>query len=239
MVQRRLYPARPLQLPGYDIAGGVFPAESTCGDYFDFVPMPDDALALVVADVSGHGLEPALMMAETRAYLQPLARTTEDLKSIAEAITGFLAADLEDHMFVTMLLAKLDPASGRCSYVNCGHPSGHVVDRSGEGVAELKSGGLPLGLFPERWQCTEQEFVLGEGEMLVLVTDGVLESRSPGGAEFGSGGLLEVLREHHRDPAREIVERACRAVRGFVQGQKQLDDMTIVVCKRQAGPPSS
>jgi PAS domain S-box-containing protein len=239
MVQRRLFPARPLELPGYDIAGGVFPAESTCGDYFDFVPMPNDALALVVADVSGHGLGPALVMAETRAYLQPLARTTEDLRSIADAISGFLAADLEDHMFVTMLLAKLEPASGRCSYVNCGHPSGHVINRSGEGAAELKSGGLPLGLFPERWQCTEHEFVLGEGEMLVLVTDGVLESRSPGGAEFGSEGLLQVLREHHRDPAREIVERVCRAVRGFVHGHKQLDDMTIVVCKRQAGPPSS
>jgi serine phosphatase RsbU (regulator of sigma subunit) len=95
---------------------------------------------------------------------------------------------------------------------------------------------MPLGLFPEQWRCTEHDFALGEGEIAVLVTDGVLESQSPSGVEFSSGRLLEVLREHHRDPAREIVERVYGAVREFAHDEKQIDDITIVICKRHTEP---
>jgi len=235
-VQRRLFPAAPPQLPGYDLAGAVFPAEATSGDYFDFIRISDDALAIVVADVTGHGFGSALVMAEVRAYLRSLIHTTDDLVSILNIINRFLAADLDDNLYVTMLLTKLEPASGRWTYINCGHPSGYIVDRSGEVVAELEAAYMPLGLFPEQWQCAEHEFDLGEGEIAVLVTDGVLESQSPNGVEFDSGRLFEVLREHHQNPAREIVERVYGAVREFAHDEKQIDDVTIVICKRHTKP---
>ena len=231
-VQRQLFPAAPPQFPGYDFAGAVFPAEGTSGDYYDFIRLSDDALALVVADVTGHGVGPALIMAEVRAYLRSLFHTTDDLVSIMSTINRSLVADLDDNLFVTMLLAKLEPASGRYTYVNSGHPSGYVIDRSGEVTAELKSAGLPLGIFTAQWQCVEHEFVLCEGEIAVLVSDGVLESESPDGEEFGAGRLLEVLREHRRLPAHEIVERVYGAAREFANDEKQVDDVTIVVCKR-------
>ena len=231
-VQRELFPAAPPLLPGYDLAGAAFPAQATSGDYFDFIRISDDALAIVVADVTGHGIGPALVMAEVRAYLRSLFHATDDLVSIMSTINRFLAADLDDNLFVTMILAKLEPASGRCTYVNSGHPSGLVVDRSGEVAEELQSVCLPLGLFHDRWQCTEHEFVLSEGDVAVLVTDGVLESESPDGEEFGSQRLLEVLQEHRRNPAREIVERVYAAIRAFAHEEKQMDDVTIVVCKR-------
>jgi PAS domain S-box-containing protein len=235
-VQRRLFPTAPPQLPGYDLAGAVFPAEATSGDYFDFIRISDDALAIVVADVTGHGFGPALVMAEVRAYLRSLIHTTDDLVSILSIINRFLAADLDDNLYVTMLLTKLELVSGRCTYINCGHPSGYILDRSGEAVTELEAAYMPLGLFPEQWRCTEHDFALGEGEIAVLVTDGVLESQSPSGVEFSSGRLLEVLREHHRDPAREIVERVYGAVREFAHDEKQIDDITIVICKRHTEP---
>ena len=231
-VQRELFPAAPPLLPGYDLAGAVFPALATSGDYFDFIRISDDALAIVVADVTGHGVGPALVMAQVRAYLRSLFRATDDLVSIMSTINSFLAADLDDNLFVTMILAKLEPASGKSTYVNSAHPSGYVVDRSGEIVAEMKSVCLPLGLFAELPQCAEHEFVLREGDVAVLVTDGVLESESPDGEEFGAGRLLEVLREHRLDPAREIVERVYAAIRAFAHEEKQMDDVTIVVCKR-------
>jgi PAS domain S-box-containing protein len=237
-VQRRLFPADPPQLPGYDIAGSVFPAEATSGDYFDFIRISDNALALVVADVTGHGVGPALVMAEVRAHLRSLFHNTDDLVSIMSTINRFLAADLDDNLFVTMLLAKLEPANGRCRYVNSGHPSGYVIDQSGTITTELESVCLPLGLFPDRWQCTEQEFCLGAGEAMALVTDGVIESEAPHRDEFGNDRLLEVLREHRRRPAREIIERVYGEVREFAGDAKQVDDITVVICKRHAEPSS-
>jgi sigma-B regulation protein RsbU (phosphoserine phosphatase) len=133
-----------------------------------------------------------------------------------------------------MILAKLEPASGRCTYVNSAHPCGYVVDRSGGVAAELKSVCLPLGLFPELPQCAEHEFALSYGDVALLVTDGILESESPHGEEFGAERLLEVLREYRERPAREIVDRIYDAVREFTEHEKQADDVTIVICKRHA-----
>jgi PAS domain S-box-containing protein len=232
MVQKRLFPSAPPQLSGYDLAGAVIPAEATCGDYFDFIPMADGAMALVAADVSGHGLGPALVMAETRAYLRSLMQATGDLAAIAGGVNRFLVADLQENFFVTMLLAKLEPATGRISYVNSGHPSGYIFGTSGNVSAELAARCLPLGLFLDRWQCNAHEFIVGRGELVVLVTDGVLETESPDGEEFGTERLLEVVSRHRRSRAQEIVERVHRSVRDFGRDQIQMDDVTIVVCKR-------
>ena len=233
-VQRRLFPRAAPQVAGYDLAGAVFPAEATSGDYYDFVPVAGDQLALVVADVTGHGVGPALVMAVVRSHIRSQFQTTDDLVSIMRTINRFLADDLDDNLFVTMLLAKLEPRSGRCTFVNSGHPSGHIVDRSGQASGRLDSACLPLGLFPDRWLCTEHEFVLGEGDLAVLVTDGVLESEAPYGEEFGEQRLLDVLREHRQRPASEIVDRIYGAVRDFTEHEKQADDVTIVICKRDA-----
>jgi len=236
MVQRRLFPAAPPRIPGYDMAGAVFPAEATSGDYFDSIFFQNGAMGLVAADVSGHGLGPALVMAETRAYLRSLTQTTDDLGSITSAVNHFLVADLQDNFFVTMLLAKLEPGSGRLTCVNSAHPSGYIIDALGNVGVELSSRCLPLGLFLDRWRCSVQEAVIGPGEMVVLVTDGVLESTAPDGTEFGTARLTEVVSIHRQSSAREIVEKVFGAVQDFCRGQAQVDDVTIVICKRDAGP---
>lgn len=232
IVQRRLFPAAPPNIPGYDLAGMVFPAEATSGDYYDFVPMADGSLAIVVADVTGHGLGPALVMAETRAYLRSLALTTSDLVQVTSTVNDFLAADLDERFFVTMLLIRLDPASGHMRYVNAGHPCGYVIGSTGEITAEMESTCMPVGLFKDRWQCVERALILGQGELAVLVTDGVLESEAPDGSEFGSERLLDVVTENRHRPAREIIERIYSAIQEFSQRETQLDDVTIVICKR-------
>ncbi len=233
-VQQHLFPDGPPQVAGYDLAGAAFPAAATCGDYYDFVPMSDGALALVVADVSGHGLGPALVMAQTRAYLRSLCLTTSDLALIAGGINRFLEHDLQENFFVTMLLVRLEPASGHLSWVSCAHPSGYIIDRSGRITTELASKCLPLGLFLDRWKCSTDEATLQSGELTVLVTDGVLESESPDGTEFGADRCLEVVSQHREGSAAEIVEAVFRAVRDFTGGREQADDVTIVVCKRHS-----
>jgi PAS domain S-box-containing protein len=233
LVQQRLYPASDPDIPGYDLAGAVSPAEATSGDYYDFVLLPDGTVVIVVADVSGHGLGPALVMAETRAYLRSLTRATDDLVTITTGLNDFLFADLQDNHFVTMLLARLDPSDGRLDYVNAAHPDGTIVNGSGEPVARFSSKCLPLGMFGDIWKCVLQQAEIGAGEVAVFATDGVFECESPNGEEFGGERLLEVVSRHRRATAAEIVAEVHRAVREFRQGGRQEDDVTVVVCKRQ------
>lgn len=233
MVQRRLFPDAPPRISGYDLAGAVFPAEATSGDYYDFVPMTDGALGIVVADVTGHGLGPALVMAETRAYLRSLAQRTSDLVEITGTINSFLVADLDDRFFVTMLLTRLEPDSGRLSYVNAGHPCGYVLDGAGAVTAEMDSTCLPVGLFLKQWRCVEHELTLDHGEIAVLITDGVLESKAPNGSDFGFERLLEVVKSHRHLPAQEIIEELYEAIQDFTQRETQLDDVTVVICRRE------
>jgi len=231
-VQRRLFPASPPRIPGYEMAGAIFPAEATSGDYYDFVSMAENAIGIVVADVTGHGLGPALVMAETRAYLRSLAQRTSDLVEVTSGINHFLEADLDDRFFVTMLLLRLDPVSGQMRYVNAGHPCGYVIGRKGEITAKMDSTCMPLGLFKDRWRCGEHALTLGRGELAVLITDGVLECNAPDKAEFGFERLLDVVKENRHRPAREIIELIYSAIQDFSQRETQLDDVTIVICKR-------
>jgi PAS domain S-box-containing protein len=234
-VQQHLFPRSPPQISGYDLAGSVFPAAATCGDYFDFIPGCNGELALVIADVSGHGLGPALVMAETRAYLRSLTRTVADLAEVASSVNRFLEDDLQENYFVTMLLARLEPESGRLTWVNCAHPSGHVIDASGRVAAELSSKCLPLGLFRDRWRCVTNETVLGDGDVAILVTDGALENESSSGEMFGAHRYLEVVAQHRTAPAAEIVAAVRSALWEFMAGDVPVDDVTIVVCKRLKG----
>jgi sigma-B regulation protein RsbU (phosphoserine phosphatase) len=232
-VQQRLFPQAPPALPGYDIAGAVAPASATCGDYYDFIALPDGRLAVVIADVSGHGVGSALIMTAMRAYLRSLTSALTSLDSLAGELNRLLLADLEEQRFVTMILAVLDGASGTLSWANFGHPTGYVLGRSGSVKAELKSGCRPLGLFPDLTCAKGPAVALELGDTLVLLTDGILETASPQGDEFGEAGVLDVARSARDCSADEIAGRLIAAAQAIAEGQPQDDDLTVVVCKRQ------
>jgi PAS domain S-box-containing protein len=230
-VQRRLSPQKPPAIPGYDIAGTSAPASATCGDYFDFIPLPDGRLALSIADVSGHGVGAALIMTATRAYLRSLASTLTPLDRLADELNRLLFADLHEQHFVTMILVLVDSTSGELSWANFGHPTGYVLDRSGGVKAELKSGCMPLGMFPELSYTQGPTVTLERGDTLVLLTDGILEAASTLGDEFGSTAALNVVKSVIDRPAREIADRVIAATQSFLDGQSQDDDLTVIVCK--------
>jgi len=235
-IQQRLFPRSPPQLEGYDIAGTVAPALDAGGDYFDFIPLPNGSLMLAVADACGHGVGPALIMAQTRSHLRSLARARRNLKTIVEEINTSLLADLAEEHFVTMLLASIDPRTGVVQWASAGHPSGFILDRSGGVKTALASTGIPLGLFPGPVGRAGPRAILGPGEVLVIPTDGFAETTSPGGAELGFGPVLEVVAAHRERPAAEILDRALEVARSFRAGLPQGDDLTLVVCKRDAVP---
>ncbi len=230
-VQQRLYPRCAPRFAGVDVAGAALPSTLTCGDYFDYLLMPEGRLGLVVADVSGHGLGPALVMAETRALLRSCVHMHSDLEAILDRLNESLLEDLESGQFVTMLLARLDPRSRTLTYSNAGHPTGYVLAASGEVRFALDSSRIPLGIHSASGPSPDTCVPLERGDIVVLLTDGLLESQDPEGRFFGVEQLLAVLRRHRHEPAQLILEGLFEAVRDFGQGEPQSDDNTAVICK--------
>jgi len=230
-IQQRLFPKSAPRVSGFDIAGLSHAAEATGGDYFDYLPMLHGRLGVVVGDVTGHGIGPALLMAETRAYLRILARNREDVGEILTRANRVLAEDIGYERFITMLLVSLDPQRRTFTYANAGHPAGYVLGAAGQIKSQLKRTGLPLGIKPDMAYPQASATNLSPGDILLLLTDGIEEAMSPDESIFGTERILEIVRENRKKSAREIVDALYAAIRQFAQNAPQLDDVTAVVVK--------
>jgi sigma-B regulation protein RsbU (phosphoserine phosphatase) len=230
-VQQRLYPKSAPRLPGFDIAGAAYPAETMCGDLFDFFPMPGDSLGLTVADVCGHGIGPSLLMAQTRAYLRSLALSCFDVGELLRRLNEILVVDSDVKDYVTLLAARLDPRARTLVYASAGHVSGYVLGRDGEVRDRLDSTGIPLGMFEGQRFPSSRTLSLEPDETVILLTDGIAEVGELEGNAFGTGRLLRFIKEHRTESASRIVEGLYRAAKRFQTEGPQIDDMTIVICK--------
>jgi serine phosphatase RsbU (regulator of sigma subunit) len=228
-VQQALFPRTAPQVPGFDVAGVVYPAEETAGDYFDYIPMADNCIGLVVGDVTGHGFGPALLMAELRAYLRALASAQPDAGEILMRANRFLAADLEEHRFVTLFYIRLDPANRRFTYASAGH-SGYVVKRTGE-VETLKSTGLPLGLIPDTIFNSSLPRTLEPGDVLFVPTDGFQEAHGPDNELYSLERMLRFISDRRDQPAMQILEALKEDVCEYVGAPQIPDDMTAIIAR--------
>ena len=230
-IQQHLFPKAAPSLPGFDIAGAAFPAAAAGGDYFDFIPMADNGLGLVVGDVTGHGIGPALLMAETRAYVRIAALNRADPSEVLTRTNLALAEDIGDERFVTLFLGRLDAAHRRLTYVSAGHPPGYLLAPDGSVRMELRRTGVPLGMRPTTEYRNAPVIVLEPGEVALLLTDGIEEAMGPDDEMFGTDRMLSVLRANRDRSAAQIVDALCLAVRDFCKGTEQQDDVTAIVVK--------
>jgi sigma-B regulation protein RsbU (phosphoserine phosphatase) len=231
-IQRHLFPKAAPVVEGFDIAGATSAAVEAGGDYYDFLPMPEGDLGLIVSDVSGHGVGPALIMAETRAYLRLAAKNRRDAGLVLTRANEVLAQDLEDSgRFVTALLARLDPAARRLSYANAGHTAGYVLDACGEIKQTLNRRRPPLGLTAATSYAENEPIDLESGDLVLLLTDGVEEAEALDGSVFGAERALAAVREVRHRSAAEVIETLRAALLAFAQGQAQKDDLTVIVAK--------
>ena len=231
-VQQQLFPAGPPQVPGYDIAGSSCPAAATGGDYFDFIPTPKGRLLVVVGDVTGHGLGPALLMAAARAYLRALVLTDQSFESMLARARQLLIEDLGFDHFITLLFAELDPVERVWTFINAGHPPGYVMDSAGNIRAEMLYGTPALGIDREGEELVPKRIALNKGDLLLLLTDGVTEARSSADEEFGEERAVEIVRRERAKPAAEIIRILLEEVRLFsVPDSPNQDDMTVVIVK--------
>jgi len=233
-IQQKLFPVAPLPSAVFDISGASYPAEATGGDYFDYIPMRDGGLGIVIGDVSGHGFGPALLMAELRAYLRALLLTRDDVGEIVGLLNQTLAEDAPEGRFATLLLARLEPSTRSIVYASAGHMPGYVLSPSGEVMSILKSTGLPLAILRDGNFPTVTVPPLEPGELLLLFTDGIVEAYGPEGNLFGMHRLLDVVRNHQSQTSRSIVDTIYATVRTYCGPQTQLDDMTVIIIKAAA-----
>src|SRR5438552_14856313 len=240
-IQQKLFPVAPLPTPGFDISGVSCPAEATGGDYFDYIPMSDSGLGVVIGDVSGHGFGPALLMAELRAYLRAFLLTRSDVGEIVGLLNRALADDAPEGHFATLLLARLEPAARSVVYASAGHMPGYILTTSGEVKSILRSTGMPLAVLPDGDFPAVAVSPLEPGELVLLITDGMVEAHGPDDKLFGTGRLLDVVRAHQDRTARTIVDTLYGAVRAYCRAQTQLDDMTVIIIKAAlpAGPATA
>jgi serine phosphatase RsbU (regulator of sigma subunit) len=230
-VQQLLFPSTTPVVAGYDIAGATCPAEATGGDYFDFIVGAQGELFIVVGDVTGHGLGPALLMTDVRAYLRALILSNHRLENIMVQARHLLLEDLGCDRFITLLFAKLVNPSGELTYINAGHPAGYILAPDGRIRVELNAHASALGIDGERGVLSPEEVPLVKGDLVLFLTDGILEAASASGSEFGIPRVLDIVQRERARPAAEIIRILFEEVRNVTAPDGLQDDITTVIIK--------
>lgn len=230
-IQERLLPQEAPEVPGIDISGVLYPAEFVASDHFDYLPIKGGKLGIMIGDVSGHGLDSALVMASVHAYLRALVDHYERLEDLVSHLNAHLAREFELGRYVTMFLGCFDPARRSFAYQNAGHPDGYLLDSFGRLKLQMNSTAPPLGMFPCASFPAGNDVSLEAGDVVLLVTDGVAEAESPDGVSFGCERILSIARANLPRSAQDIAAALHDAVCSFTERSTFSDDLTLVVMK--------
>ena len=234
-IQELLLPTGPPDLPGFDIAGAMLPAYFAAGDHYDYFQMADGCIGITLGDVSGHGFSSALLMASAQAHIRSLAEMGIAIDAILRRTNSSLLKQTDPEYFITMILGHLDPVSRTLTYASAGHPSGYVLNGSGEVKAHLESAAPPLAVIPDIEFHPGEPVTLEAGDLVLLLTDGVAESECATGELFGEERALEFVRSHREEPAADIAKAVCAAAREFGGQEAHQDDITVLVIKVEHG----
>ncbi len=235
-IQRSLLPPAPLATDRIQVAGLCLPAAHVGGDYYDYFEI-QDTLNLVIADVSGHSVGAAMIMAETRSILKMVAHwRLQDAPGTADGVADNLAVlnDLlfEDlnrsDLFITMFYARYHPLSRMLCYANAGH-NPPLLLRGGKPL-ELDADGLILGVM-KAVAYEERTVRLAEGDVLLLYTDGITEARNRAGEFFGTERLWRLFRANAHETPQEIIDRVIAELETFRQGRSFEDDVSLLCLK--------
>ncbi|MFI5113825.1 MAG: PP2C family protein-serine/threonine phosphatase [Terriglobales bacterium] len=228
-VQARLFPQNLPPLRTLDYAGVCIQAQQVGGDYYDFLDLGRDRLGLVLADVAGKGIAGALLMANLQAHLRSqCAIAWDEPQRLLRSVNQLFYDNTADSAYATLFFAEYDDQAQRLRYANCGHLSALLL-RGNDTLVRLDSTCTPLGLF-KQWDCSIEECHLLAGDTLALYTDGITESFSEAGREFGEQRLIDALWRHRALSSRELLTAVVEEVRRF-SAEEQYDDITLIVAK--------
>ena len=228
-IQNDLLPRDPPTIAGFDVAGTSVPAQVVGGDYFDFIRMDEQQVALCLGDVSGKGVPASLLMANLQATLRGQTHSNVSARECVGRSNGFLHRSTSPDKFVTLFYGILDATSRRFTYSNAGHEAPFLSRADGE-FLRLEKGGLILSIL-EDFAYEEETIELQAGDVLVIYSDGVSEAMNPDGEQFGEGKIQEVIGAHRNRPAAGIIDALIKAVRTHAGTAPQADDMTMIVVR--------
>ncbi len=228
-IQQHLLPPVPKDVPGLQVALRYVAAEQASGDSYDIVPLSDGRLAVMVGDVTGHGVGSALLNHAVQAALRSYLELVDDLAAIVTRMNDRLSQSVETGNFMSMLLVVVDPAKRTLQYVNAGHP-GLVLVRAG-GVEVLEKTGMVLGVVGEQVYHASAPVALQAGDVLFLHTDGVDEAQSPSREVFGAERLAAVLGKARERSADGVLREVDRALVAHLDGGRAEDDVTMIAVK--------
>jgi sigma-B regulation protein RsbU (phosphoserine phosphatase) len=231
-IQKNFLPRDDPAFAPYEISGTAQACRRVGGDYYDYIAIDPDRLAIVVADVSGVGVSASLLMASLRGALHEKFPGTIDLADLTTKLNDFVYTSSDSHLFISFFLAIIDRRSDEMTYVNAGHNPPLLQGRRGA-VRRLDSTGVCLGMFPDQ-PYAESKASLKPGDVLCLYTDGIVESRREELEEYGDERLADRLREFADLPAQAIRDKIFEDVFAFSGSSEAGDDMTVVVVKRKS-----
>jgi hypothetical protein len=234
-MQSSLLPYLPPEITGWQVSAVWRPARETSGDFYDFIPLPDHRVGIVVADVVDKGMGAALLMALTRTLIRTYAvEFSSQPARVLRATNQRFIQDVDVGMFVTAFYGVLDPASGDLRYASAGHPPPYLFGgKQGEIVTQLSATGIPLGISEESiWETGDAK--VGPGEVLLVYTDGLPDAQNREGEFFGDERTLETVQSGWGQPAQAIQEALIARLVSFSAGRSQMDDITLTILSREA-----
>ncbi len=230
-IQLGLLPIRTPEIKGVSLAGTCVPAKEVGGDYFDYLPRDDNALDLVIADVSGHNIGASLIMGWTRTFIQAKARDIQSASETLGALNEFFYEDLtRAELFITMFYLKFNPATRKFSFASAGHNPPLILRAKADNCQRLDAEGLILGVMP-KVDFEEKWAQLHPGDLLLLFTDGITEAESQADTFFGEERLGNLLIEYRDLPPQQIVDNLIHQGRLFIGGKTFNDDVTLVIMR--------
>jgi sigma-B regulation protein RsbU (phosphoserine phosphatase) len=236
-VQKSLIPARPPQIDGLDLAGRTDSCQEVGGDYFDFLygsDFPSGILRVAVGDISGHGVDAALLMTTARAFTRTRAVQPAGPSVVVANINRDLSIDMGDSgSFMTLFYLEIDPARRTARWVRAGHEPALLYCPLRDQFEELIGAGLPLGVDKDAGFAEQTLSALHPGTLLALGTDGIWEARDPEGRFFGKARFRDILRREAGHSAQDMVTAVFDEVGRFCRGLPYQDDVTLVVIKVQ------
>ena len=229
-IQQSILPGQFPEAPSYQLFGSMDPARTVGGDFFDVIRLDNNRIGLAIADVSDKGVPAALFMMSSRTLLKGAAIGHPEPGDVLQEVNDLLCPENETMMFVTVLYAVYDPATGQVTYANAGHNPPVIVHPDGSSTVIPSTGGVALGVMPDI-SFKQNTVICAPGDTLVCYTDGVTEAMNADGEEFGLDRLRQVFRDNLSGDSHSLTQAIFDAVNSFAGETAQSDDITCLALR--------
>lgn len=200
------------------------------GDYLDVVKMSDGNLAIIIADVSGHGMPASLLVSTLQASFHAYLESNLPFSELPEKLNRVVYKNSTSETYITLIIAILNPFSGELTVCNAGHPSLLILSNDGS-TKEIAASGPPMGMF-STWTYDIESVRLEAGDLAIFYTDGITETMNSDDDEFGVDGMCHIFKHHHHSPVVSILDHLWDGLEKFRGDEPIFDDMSILLAKK-------